>query len=92
MLVFIKEILGSNPGTNHIVFQPPLVEMWTLLKKLIKDGQSLQFAYTLGSQTMGRGVLWFGSAERKWVAWVADRNFLMAFFFRKENFFDGVFF
>ena len=39
---------------------------------------------------LGRGVLRFGSAERKWVAWVADRNFLMTFFLKKI-FFDGVF-
>ena len=50
MLVFTKEVLGSNPGANHIpgVFRPPLVEMWILVKKLIKDGQSLQFACTDG--------------------------------------------
>ena len=48
VLVFIREVLGLNPGTDHIlsVFRPPLVEMWTLVKKLIKDGHSLQFACT----------------------------------------------
>ena len=50
VLVVIREVLGSNPGANRIprVFPPPLVEMWTLVKKLIKDGQSLQFACTDG--------------------------------------------
>ena len=49
-LVFIREVLGSNHEANHIpgVFRPPLVEMWTLVKKLIKDGRSLQFACTNG--------------------------------------------
>ena len=47
-LVFIREVLGSNLEANHIpsVFHPPLVEMWTLVKKLIKGGKSLQFACT----------------------------------------------
>ena len=49
-LVFIREVLGLKPGANHIpnVFWPPLEEMWPLVKKLIKDSQSLQFACTDG--------------------------------------------
>ena len=35
---------------------------------------------------LGRGVLWFGSAEPKWVAWVADR--IMG---RGPKIFDDVF-
>ena len=33
-LVFIREVLGSNPGANHIpsVCSLSLVEMWTLVK------------------------------------------------------------
>ena len=49
-LVFIGEVLGSNPKANHIpsVLLACTLGMWTLVKELIKDGQSLQFAGTSG--------------------------------------------
>ena len=69
-LVFIIEVLGSNPGANHIssVFQPPLVEMWTLVKKLIKEVRACNSHAPPGSDTLrslvGRkGLEWYFPAK-----------------------------